>query len=233
MSRADELCALFEATGCRVERSQIQNAERLDVHLGASHALVDVFQTGTLRPGGKEGPALEHVKGIVEEYQSDPGFLKATLAAASPEESIPRSVDYSAVLLVLDASRHEGAFATVVSMGLAKTEGPTLQAAEVSVRPTADRLVVQGAAEPPRVSRRLGHMSPAGRLALRPGERLDASEAPAPAAPGDSDEAGSHPAAENSENGHAAGASGPGDVRGSVLVGHPQRGTASAEAHGH
>jgi len=146
-SRADELTTLLEVTGCRVDRSSIQDAERLAVQLGASRAVLDVFTTGTLRPSGQAGPALEHVKGIVNRYENDPAFVRATIAAASSQDSAARPADYSAALLVLDSSRHSDALKYLASLGVSQVNDDRFKSSEVLVITLIDQLVVEGATD--------------------------------------------------------------------------------------
>jgi hypothetical protein len=147
MTAADELRALFEALGCRVEQSKIQDAERLEVHQGPGKAIIDVFNTGTLRPGGKEGPVLDFVRETLGKYQSDANFLRTTLGRAPAPEASGRSVNYSSALLALDSSRHGDAFSAVERAGHANLVDGKLASDEVAVWAERDRVVVEGAAD--------------------------------------------------------------------------------------
>lgn len=147
MNTADELAAVFEALGCRVERTKIQNAERLEIHRGANKAILDVFTTGTTRPAGREGPALEFVKEVVAKYQSDPDFVRCTLARPTPQETVGRSIEYTSVLLILDASRHQDAFAAVEAAGLASSKDGSPVSDEVAFYTGGDRVIVEGTAD--------------------------------------------------------------------------------------
>ncbi len=147
MTQAEELTAAFEALGCRLKRSDIQNAERLEVHKGSGKAILDVFNTGTLRPGGKEGSVRDFVKEVLDKYQSDPNFVSETLAQPSQEQAFGRSVDYSSTLLILDTSRHGDTFAAVEGAGHAKRVNGNMVSDEVEVWTDRDRVVVEGAAD--------------------------------------------------------------------------------------